>query len=184
MNEEKKSPIALIVGLILLAYALILRSQNESLTPAGLVAVAEYLKTGKTIGTQISVGLWSGIIISLVGVWNLAVPAMTSKFDKLVRAPMAGIGTIIILCYITRFYMEPIFKVWGKQAQPALGYDLATIFGLNYILLGIILGIIWVNTLGIPAWMQAGVARPPAAGVPARARDRRTRGAAHRTPPR
>ncbi len=157
MNEEKRSPIALIIGLILLAYALLLRSQNESLTPAGLVAVAEYLKAGKTISTQISVGLWSGIIISLVGVWNLAVPAMTSKFDKLVRAPMAGIGTIIILCYITRFYMEPIFKVWGKQAQPALGYDLATIFGLNYILLGIILGIVWVNTIGIPAWMQAGV---------------------------
>jgi uncharacterized integral membrane protein (TIGR00698 family) len=157
MNGEKRSPITLIVGLIILVYALVLRSQNAALTPSGLVAVADYLKTVGTIGTQVSVGLWSGIIISLVGIWNLAVPAMTSKFDKLVRAPMAGIGTIITLCYITRFYMEPIFKVWGKLAQPALGFDVATIFGLNYILLGIILGIIWVNTIGIPSWMQAGV---------------------------
>ncbi|MEK6744640.1 MAG: putative sulfate exporter family transporter [Nitrospirota bacterium] len=157
MNEERKSPVTLIIGLILLAYALILRSQNESLTPTGLVAVAEYLKTGKTIGTQISVGLWSGIIISLVGIWNLAVPAMTSKFDKLVRAPMAGIGMIMILAYVTRYYMEPIFKIWGKQAQPMLGFDMASVFGLNYILLGILLGIVWVNTIGIPGWMQAGV---------------------------
>lgn len=157
MDGEKRSPITLIVGLILLVYALVLKSQNAALTPSGLAAVADYLKTGGTIGTQVSVGLWSGVIISLVGIWNLAVPSMPSKFDKLVRAPMAGIGTIIVLCYITRFYMEPIFKVWGKLAQPALGFDMATIFGLNYILLGIILGIIWVNTIGIPPWMQAGV---------------------------
>jgi uncharacterized integral membrane protein (TIGR00698 family) len=157
MDGEKRSPVALIIGLILLAYALVLRSQNAALAPSGLVAIADYLKTGGTIGTQVSVGLWSGIIISVVGIWNLAVPSMTSKFDKLVRAPMAGIGTIITLCYITRYYMEPIFKIWGKLAQPALGFDMATIFGLNYILLGIILGIIWVNTIGIPAWMQAGV---------------------------
>ena len=157
MNEEKRSPVTLIIGLILLVYALVLRSQNAALAPEGLAALADFLKTGKTLGTQISVGLWSGIIISVVGIWNLAMPSMTSKFDKLVRAPMAGIGMIIALCYITRFYMEPLIKVWGKQAQPALGWDFSSIFGLNYILLGIILGIVWVNTIGIPAWMQAGV---------------------------
>ncbi len=157
MDGEKRSPIALLVGLILLAYALLLRSQNAELSPTGLVAIADFLKTGKTIGTQISVGLWAGSIISLFGIWNLAVPAMTSKFDKVVRAPMAGIGMIMILAYITRYYMEPLIKVWGKQAQPAIGWDFSSIFGLNYILLGIILGIIWVNTIGIPNWMQAGV---------------------------
>jgi len=157
MNVEKRSPAALIIGLILLAYALILRGQNESLTPSGLVAIAEFLKTGKTIGTQISVGLWAGIIVTVIGIWNLAVPAMASKFDKLVRAPMAGVGTIIILSFFTRYYMEPIFKIWGKQAEPTLGFDMTSIFGLNYILLGILLGIVWVNTIGIPGWMEAGV---------------------------
>jgi len=156
-NEVKRSPVTLIVGLMLLVYALVLRSQNADLTPIGLVALADFLKTGKTIGTQISVGLWSGVIISLVGIWNLAVPAMTSKFDKLVRAPMAGVGMIIMLAYIARFYMEPIFKVWGKNAQPTLGFDFAAMFGMNYILLGIVIGIIWVNTIGVPNWMQAGV---------------------------
>ena len=64
---------------------------------------------------------------------------------------------MIILAYLCRFYIEPIFKIWGKAAQPALGFDFAAMFGLNYILLGIVIGIIWVNTLGVPAWMQAGV---------------------------
>jgi uncharacterized integral membrane protein (TIGR00698 family) len=157
MSGENRSPVTLIVGLILLAYALVLRAQNAALAPSGLVAMADFLKTVGTIGTQIAVGLWAGTIISLIGIWNLAVPSMTSKFDKVIRAPMAGIGTIIILCYITRYYLEPLFKIWGKQAQPALGFDMANIFGLNYILLGIILGILWVNTIGIPGWMQAGV---------------------------
>jgi len=157
MNEEKRSPVALITGLILLAYALVLRSQNAALAPSGLVALADFLKTGNTIGTQISVGMWAGIIISLFGLWNMAVPAMTAKFDKVVRAPMAGAGMMIILAYLCRFYIEPIFKIWGKAAQPALGFDFAAMFGLNYILLGIVIGIIWVNTIGVPAWMQSGV---------------------------
>ncbi|WP_333655591.1 YeiH family protein, partial [Dissulfurispira sp.] len=103
------------------------------------------------------VGMWAGIIVSLFGIWNLVQPAMKSKFDKVVRAPMAGAGMMIILAYVCRFYLEPLFKIWGKAAEPALGFDFATIFGLNYILLGILLGIIWVNTIGIPGWMQAGV---------------------------
>lgn len=155
--NEKRSPVALITGLILLIYALVFRSQNAALAPEGLAAIAEYLKTGKTIGTQISVGMWAGIIISLFGIWNMAVPAMTSKFDKVIRAPMAGAGMMIILAYLCRFYIEPIFKIWGKAAVPALGFDFAAMFGLNYILLGIVLGIIWVNSIGVPAWMQPGV---------------------------
>jgi len=157
MSKEKRSPAALIVGLILLAYALVLKTQNAALTPSGLVAVADYLKTMGTIGSQVSVGLWAGTIISLFGIWNLVFPSMKSKFDMVVRAPMAGIGIIIILCYVTRYYLEPLFKIWGKLAQPTLGFDMANIFGLNYILLGIILGIFWVNVIGIPGWMQSGV---------------------------
>ncbi len=157
MNGEKRSPAALIVGLILLVYALVLKRQDAAVIPGFLAELAATLKTNKTIDTQVAVGLWSGIIISIVGIWNLAVPAMTTKLDKLLRAPIAGVGAIILLCFATRFYMEPVFKLWGKAAEPALGWDFSSIFGLNYVLLGIILGIVWVNTIGIPAWMQPGV---------------------------
>lgn len=157
MNEEKRSPAGIIIGLILLVYALVLRSQNAALTPTGLVSIADFLKTGRTLPTQISVGLWAGAIITFISIWNFFVPSMKSKFDNLVRAPIAGIGMIIVLAFITRYYMEPIFKVWGGMAKPVIGWDFSSIFGLNYVLLGIILGIIWVNTIGIPKWMRAGV---------------------------
>ena len=157
MNGEKRSPAPLIVGLVLLLYGLILRSQDAAVTPGFLIDAATYLKTTKGVGTQIGVSLWAGIIVTLIGIWNLAAPAMKSKFDNVVRAPMAGVGAIIILAFITRFYMEPIFKIWGKNAASTLGFDFAAMFGLNYILLGIVVGIIWVNTIGVPSWMQAGV---------------------------
>lgn len=157
MNGEKKSPVALITGLILLIYAMVLKSHEAAAIPGFMAELAATLKTSKTIDTQVSVGLWGGAIISLFGIWNLIQPAMKSKFDNVVRVPMAGAGMMIILAYLCRFYIEPIFKIWGKAAQPALGFDFAAMFGLNYILLGIVIGIIWVNTIGVPAWMQAGV---------------------------
>jgi len=157
MNGEKRSPAALITGIILLIYAIVLKRHEAAAIPGFLSELAATLKTSKTIDTQVGVGMWAGIIVSLFGVWNLVQPAMKSKFDKVVRAPMAGVGMMIILAYLCRFYLEPLFKIWGKAAEPALGFDFATIFGLNYILLGILLGIIWVNTIGVPGWMQAGV---------------------------
>lgn len=157
MNGVKRSPAALIVGLILLIYALILKRQDAAVTPGFLIDLATYLKTTKTVDIQVGVGLWAGIIISLFGIWNLIQPAMKTKFDKIVRTPMAGIGTIILLSSLTRYYLEPIFKIWGKNAEKTLGFDFAAMFGLNYILLGIVIGIIWVNAIGVPGWMQAGV---------------------------
>lgn len=157
MNGEKRSPAALIVGIILLVYALILKRHEAAAIPGFLMELMNYLKAGKTVDTQVGVGIWAGTIISLFGIWNLVQPAMKSKFDMVVRAPMAGAGMMIILAYLCRFYFEPIFKLWGKAAEPALGFNFATIFGLNYILLGVLLGLVWVNTIGVPKWMQSGV---------------------------
>ena len=157
MNGEKRSPAGLIIGLLLLVYGLVLKQQDAAVAPGGLIEVAAYLKTTRETGTQIAVAIWSGAIISFFGLWNIAVPAMRSKFDTLLRAPSAGMGAIILLSFATRYYLEPILKIWGKNAEPWLGFDFAALFGLNYVLLGIVLGIIWVNTIGIPSWMQAGV---------------------------
>ena len=157
MNGEKRSPAALLMGLILLIYGLLLKQQDAAVAPGFLIETANYLKTNKEIGTQIGVAVWGGAIISFFGLWNLTMPSIKSKFDKLVRAPIAGAGIIVILSFITRYYLEPIFKIWGKNSESSLGFDFAAMFGLNYILLGIVIGIIWVNTIGIPGWMQSGV---------------------------
>ncbi|MBI5213478.1 MAG: hypothetical protein HY957_08940, partial [Nitrospirae bacterium] len=85
MNGEKKSPAALIVGVILLVYALLLKRHEAAAIPGFLMELMNYLKAGKTVDTQVGVGLWAGTIISLFGIWNLVQPAMKSKFDMVVR---------------------------------------------------------------------------------------------------
>ena len=140
----------LVIGLILLSYALILRS-------GFLGSILESLQQTKTFNVHYGVVLWSGIAIVLFGIWNMISPVGDSKFDNVVRSPMSGMGVLLILCIVNRYYIEPIFKIWGEAAVPALGFDFAQIFGLNYILLGILIGIIWVNVIGVPDWMQPGV---------------------------
>ena len=61
MNGRKKSPVALIIGLILLIYALVFKGvMPAAAIPGFMAALAATLKTSKTIDTQVSVGLWEG----------------------------------------------------------------------------------------------------------------------------
>lgn len=149
MNNQK-SIAGLLIGAGLVLYAIILKIGY-------LNDVLEYLEQAKTIDVHSGVALWVGIIVLLVGISNFIVPVGRFKHDSIVRAPAPGIGILILLCILNRYYLEPIFKIWGKAFQPALGFDFATIFGFNYILLGIIIGFLWANIIKIPAWMLPGV---------------------------
>ncbi|MBI5025928.1 MAG: putative sulfate exporter family transporter [Nitrospirae bacterium] len=151
MGNQQRSPAALIVGIVLLLYALII--QYTTL----LSGVMEFLGQTKHIPDQYVVALWAGIVTMVLGLWNLAIPIGDSKFDKIVRAPIAGVGIVIMVALFVRYYVESLFKIWGKAAEPALTFDFAAMFGLNYIFLGIIVGILWVNIIGIPNWMRPGV---------------------------
>ena len=53
--------------------------------------------------------------------------------------------------------LDPIFANWGRDAQPTLGWNFATIFNLNYVVLGIVIGIVIVNVFRIPDWAANGV---------------------------
>jgi uncharacterized membrane protein YadS len=149
MNNQK-SIAGLLIGGGLVLYAIILKIGY-------LNDVLKYLGQAKTIDVHSGVALWVGMLVLLIGILNFIVPVGKFKHDSIVRAPAPGIGIIILLCILNRYYLEPIFKIWGKALQPALGFDFATIFGFNYILLGILIGILWVNIIKIPAWMLPGV---------------------------
>jgi uncharacterized membrane protein YadS len=47
--------------------------------------------------------------------------------------------------------------LWGKAATSALGFNFAKMLNLNYVVMGIIAGIIVVNVFKIPDWAQNGV---------------------------
>jgi len=68
-----------------------------------------------------------------------------------------GMAFILLIAFIVRWGLDPTFANWGKDAQPALGWNFATIFNLNYVVLGIVIGIVMVNVFKIPAWAANGV---------------------------
>ena len=149
MSNGERSPAALIIGLILLAYAWIISG--------AWVDLPSWLHAGKTVHTQVGVAWYAGLIVTIFGLWNMAMPLAGTKLDNLLRSPMAGVGLIIIMAIVVRYYAAPLFTHWSKLAKPTLGFDFAKIFGVNYILLGIILGIIITNTVGIPKFAASGV---------------------------
>ena len=92
MNGEKKSPVALITGLILLIYAMVLVSREAA---AILGSTRQRLRlpmqTSKTIDTQVKRGTmeWNNLIVR--DMESYPARAMKSKFDNVqVGAPMAG----------------------------------------------------------------------------------------------
>ena len=68
-----------------------------------------------------------------------------------------GTAFIVGIAFAVRWMLDPVFANWGRAAQPTLGWNFATIFNLNYVVLGIVIGIIVVNVFSIPGWAANGV---------------------------
>ena len=68
-----------------------------------------------------------------------------------------GMAYILLIAFLVRWGLDPMFANWGKAAQPTLGWNFATIFNLNYVVLGIVIGIVIVNVFKIPDWAANGI---------------------------
>ncbi|MFH1870525.1 MAG: putative sulfate exporter family transporter [Pseudomonadota bacterium] len=68
-----------------------------------------------------------------------------------------GMAYMLSIAFIVRWGLDPMFANWGKAVQPTLGWDFAKIFNLNYVVLGIVIGIVIVNVFRIPDWAANGV---------------------------
>ena len=69
-----------------------------------------------------------------------------------------GMAFIVGIAFAVRWGLDPVFANWGKAVKDAgiLSWDFAHIFNLNYVVLGIVLGIIIVNVFNIPDWAANG----------------------------
>ena len=68
-----------------------------------------------------------------------------------------GMAYILLIAFMVRWGLDPTFANWGKDAKDTLGFDFAHIFNLNYVVLGIVIGIVIVNVFKIPDWAANGV---------------------------
>ena len=97
-----------------------------------------------------------GGIFAAIGLLVLLLPAKEGHLDYYIGvAP--GMAFIVGIAVGVRWILDPMFANWGKAAAPTLGWDFAKIMNLNYVVLGIVIGMVIVNLLRIPAWAANGV---------------------------
>lgn len=153
MVYTKKTPALLIIGLIMLAV--------WYLAYSGMMAgYIEHLGGSKYkyTGELTSLPLYFGIIAAVAGAWQLFAPHKESHADYYLST-IAGGMFILLIAMLVRWFIAPEIavasKAMGKVGET--GAYIHKLLGLNYVVLGILTGIIIVNVFRIPEWAKNGV---------------------------
>jgi len=149
MVYTKKTPWVLILGILMAGYAWLVESGN-------MKGVLDTLHTTKHAGEMVTMGYIFGAIGIVIGLWQLAAKPSEGNVDYYLST-VGGALLILLLVFINKYGLEPLFKQWGAASKKAIGWDWAKTLGVNYILLGIVLGMVIVNVFKVPAWAENGV---------------------------
>jgi uncharacterized membrane protein YadS len=150
MVYTKKHPATLIIGLIFFGVAL--------MANMGIMdELIGYLHAKKYVGEMTGMGFAFGSIGILVGLWYLAGSHKEGSLDYYLST-VAGALFILVVAMLIRWYGAPWVAVLSKGLGPVMGAKyLHQVLGLNYVVLGILAGIVIVNVFGIPHWADNGV---------------------------
>lgn len=150
MVYTKKHPALLIIGVLLLLLG--------GLTSAGLLdGLISYLSIGKKTGEITSFSYAFGLISVLIGAWYMWGTHKEGNLDYYSSSVAGGMFILLIAMMIT-WFVAPYVAVISKSMGPVMGAKyLHEVLGLNYIVLGILAGIITVNVFRIPGWAENGV---------------------------
>ncbi len=150
MSRVKEQMPVYIMGVILIAYGLIVKS-------GALMSVAKTLNTHKTLDLQVTLTLTIGVIALIGALINSSKEPGHSNFDTFILQPLGGIVLILVMAMAIRWYAEPLMKMMSKSLQPLLGFKVYKVLNLNYVVLGILAGVVLTNTWGIPKFAAPGV---------------------------
>ncbi len=150
MVYTHKHPALLVIGVIFLAIGF--------LTAGGMLdGLIATIGARKYIGEMIWLGYILGAISLLVGLWHLFGTHREGNLDYYLST-IAGAAFIMLVAMVIRWYVAPFVATLSKAMGPVMGDKyLHQVLGLNYVVLGILAGIIIVNTIGVPKWAQNGV---------------------------
>jgi uncharacterized integral membrane protein (TIGR00698 family) len=149
VNVQENKPLFIISGLMIL-YALIASS-------GALHPIMKFLHTAKTADLQVTMGFVAGGLGLLGALINSVRKPGDTIIDRFVLQPLGGILMILLIAMAIRWYVEPVVKLISHSLQPVLGFKIYKVLNLNYVILGLLAGVLITNTYGIPKFAQAGV---------------------------
>ena len=149
MVYTKRTLWPLVFGLVMVAYA-------YSVQAGALEAVIKFLGTARNVGEMRILGYSFGAIGIVAGLWQLLAPPKEGHTDYYLSA-VGGVVFIMMVAFIVKWGLDPLMAQWGHAAQPAIGFNFASIMNLNYVVMGILAGIIIVNVFKVPGWAENGV---------------------------
>lgn len=154
MVYTHKSPALFIIGIIMLAIWWL--ADSGTMAP-----YIEHLANGKTYkytGELTSLPLYFGIVAVLIGAWQWFGSHTEGHWDYY-SSSIAGGMFILLIAMLVRWFVAPEVAVvstgMGKVGET--GSYIHKLLGLNYVVIGILTGIIIVNVFKIPEWAQNGV---------------------------
>lgn len=154
MIYTQKNPALFNIGLVMLAI--------WYLAESGLLApVTEYLAAGKSYrytAELITIPLYFGFIATVMGAWQWLGSHKEGHWDFYLST-MAGGMFILLITMLVRWFIAPAIAVvsinFGEISDT--GKYIHELLGLNYVVIGIVTGIIIVNVFGVPEWAKNGV---------------------------
>ena len=150
MVYTQKSPALLIMGLVMLAIGV-------SASLGWQDGVIEYLNLKKEAWEMVPFGYVFGGIAVAVGLWHLLGKHVEGNLDYFLST-VAGVTFILLIAMVVRWYLDPWVEVLSKALGPVMGDKyLHDVLGLNYVVLGIVAGILVVNVFKVPRWAENGV---------------------------
>ena len=150
MVYTKKHPALLIMGVMMLTIAVLVDF-------ALIDGVINFLQIQKHLSEMTYLSYLFGTIAFVVGSWNYFGRHKEGHLDYYLST-VAGAMFILFIAMIIRWFVAPFVAVLSKQMGPIMGAKyLHEVLGLNYIVLGILTGIIIVNFFKIPEWAKNGI---------------------------
>ena len=149
MIYTRKTVWPLVFGIIMVAYAYLVQS-------GAMEPVLKFLGSGRNVGEMQILGYAFGAIGILAGLWQLVASPKEGQGDYYLSMA-GGVVFIMMVAFIVKWGLDPLMGQWGRAAQPTLGFNFASVMNLNYVVMGIIAGIVIVNVFKVPDWAENGV---------------------------
>ena len=152
----------LILGIIMVAFGYLV--QAGALNPMiEFLHLAKFVGKPESPGEMIILPFVCGIIAIVVGLWQFAVKPKEGNLDYYLSS-VGGVMFILIIAFVVKWGLDPLMHTWGKAAHEAMkaanlnwAFNFAKVMNLNYVVMGILAGIITVNVFKIPGWAENGV---------------------------